>query len=138
VGHLDLYVDGADEVNAHGAMIKGGGGALTQEKILAYAAQTFVCIVDSSKKVGLLGQYPLPIEVIPMARSSVARKIVSMGGQPVYRERFITDNGNIILDCHHLNLTDPLSLEAELNQIPGAVCNGIFAARRATHVIVGK
>jgi ribose 5-phosphate isomerase A len=138
VSSLDLYIDGADEITPHGAMIKGGGGALTQEKILAYASKKIVCIVDTSKTVDVLGRAPLPIEVIPMARSFVARKIVGMGGQPVYREHFVTENGNIILDCHHMNLTDPLTIERQLNQIPGLVCNGIFAERKADQIIVGK
>ena len=139
VGSIDLYVDGADEVTPHGAMIKGGGGALTQEKILAYASRKIICIVDSSKLVDLLGKkFPLPIEVLPMARSSVARKIVAIGGQPVYREHYVTDNGNLILDCHHMPLLDPLAMEHALNNIPGLVCNGIFAEHPADQIIIGK
>jgi len=131
VNGIDLYVDGADEINAHLQMIKGGGGALTREKILATASKQFVCIAEKKKGVDVLGRFPVPIEVIPMARSFVAREIVKLGGQPEYRIGFKTDNGNVILDCHYLDCTNPLTLEQTLNMIPGVVENGIFAARRA-------
>ncbi|WP_416396855.1 ribose-5-phosphate isomerase RpiA [Allohahella sp. A8] len=128
---VDFYIDGADECNEHRQLVKGGGGALTREKIVAAAANEFICIADESKFVDVLGSFPLPIEVIPMARSLVARKIVALGGDPVYREGFTTDNGNIILDIHNLRITDPTGLESELNQITGVVCNGLFARRPA-------
>lgn len=138
VGTLSVYVDGADEVNSHREMIKGGGGALTREKIVAAAAREFVCIVDASKQVKRLGAFPLPVEVIPMARSYVARKLVALGGQPEYREGFVTDNGNIILDVHNLDITNPIELETTLNNIVGAVTNGLFAKRPADVVLVGE
>jgi ribose 5-phosphate isomerase A len=136
-GPLELYVDGADETTRHRHLIKGGGGALTREKIVAAAARTFVCIVDESKVVDMLGAFPLPVEVIPMARSYVARELVGRGGQPVWRENFVTDNGNHILDVHHLTILDPPALEAELNQIAGVVTVGLFARRGADVVLVG-
>ncbi|MGA9423334.1 MAG: ribose-5-phosphate isomerase RpiA [Rhodanobacteraceae bacterium] len=137
IGTLALYVDGADECDPGRCLIKGGGGALTREKIMAAAAHKFVCIIDSSKQVDVLGRFPLPIEVIPMARSQVARELVRHGGQPVWRDGFVTDNGNWILDVHGLAITDPLSLERDLNQIAGIVTVGLFAARRADIVLVG-
>ncbi len=137
VDDLSVYVDGADEVTKHMAMIKGGGGALTREKIVAAVANKFVCIVDDSKLVDVMGKFPLPIEVIPMARSYVAREIVKIGGQPVYREGFITDNGNQILDVHNLTIIDPPKLETDLNQIVGVVTNGLFAHRGANVVVMG-
>jgi ribose 5-phosphate isomerase A len=135
-GPMTFYVDGADECNHHCQLIKGGGGALTREKILAAVAQKFICIIDASKKVLQLGEFPLPIEVIPMARSYVARQIVKLGGDPVYREDFITDNGNQILDVHHLNIMQPIALEETLNNITGVVCNGLFAKRGADKVLI--
>lgn len=137
VDNISVYVDGADEVTKHMHMIKGGGGALTREKIVAAVADKFVCIVDESKIVDRLGKFPLPIEVIPMARSYVARQLVKMGGNPVYRDGFITDNGNQILDVHGLDILDPPALETELNQIVGVVTNGLFAQRGANIVVVG-
>jgi len=134
----DLYVDGADEVTEHLAMIKGGGGALTREKIVAQASRKFVCIADASKLVPVLGKFPLPVEVIPMARSLVARQIVKLGGRPVLREGFVTDNGNVILDVHGLTITDPAGLESELNQLPGVVTNGLFARRPADVLLLGS
>lgn len=137
-GTLALYVDGADECDPGKCLIKGGGAALTREKIVAEASKTFVCIVDPSKQVPVLGRFPLPVEVIPMARSLVAREILARtGGQPVWRDGTVTDNGNVILDIHHLSITDPVALERELNQIPGVVTVGLFARRRADVVIVG-
>ncbi|QLH41736.1 MAG: ribose-5-phosphate isomerase RpiA [Coxiellaceae bacterium] len=136
VDQISVYVDGADEFNEHHYLIKGGGGALTREKIVAAAAKKFICIVDQTKAVAVLGKFPVAIEVIPMARSFVARQIVKLGGDPVYRERFVTDNGNIILDVHNLKILDPLHLEQTLNNIPGVVENGIFAARRADTILV--
>ncbi|MBN8717511.1 MAG: ribose-5-phosphate isomerase RpiA [Stenotrophomonas sp.] len=137
-GPLALYVDGADECDAHKRLIKGGGAALTREKIIAEASARFVCIIDPSKQVEVLGRFPLPVEVIPMARSLVAREILHMtGGQPVWRDGVITDNGNWILDVHNLAITDPVALERELNQIPGVVSVGLFARRPADVVIVG-
>ncbi len=136
-GDVDIYVDGADEATAHGYLIKGGGGALTREKIVAAASQKFVCIIDDTKQVDVLGAFPLPVEVIPMAQAYVARQLVKHGGQPVYREGFITDNGNHILDVHNLKITDPPALERELNQIAGIVAVGIFADRPADVLIVG-
>lgn len=136
-GNLDLYVDGADEVDSAGNMIKGGGGALTREKIVAAASQRFVCIVDDSKLVRVLGKFPLPVEVIPMARSYVARQMVSLGGLPEYREGFVTDNGNQILDVRHLDLVDPIEMEDRINRIAGVVTVGIFARRRADLVLAG-
>jgi ribose 5-phosphate isomerase A len=135
VTSLPVYIDGADEIDPRGCMIKGGGAALTREKIVADLAQRFVCIADASKLVPTLGRFPLPVEVIPMARSLVGRKIVAMGGQPVWREGVITDNGNWILDVHHLRIVDPVGLERELNQIPGVVTCGLFARRPADVVI---
>lgn len=137
VDDLALYVDGADEATRHLHLIKGGGGALTREKIVAAVAKKFVCIADESKLVDVLGTFPLPIEVIPMARSYVARQIVKLGGQPVLREGFTTDNGNVILDVRHLKIMDPPQMEAELNNIPGVVTNGIFALRPADVLILG-
>lgn len=128
-GEMDLYVDGADEISTSYALLKGGGGALTREKILAAASKRFICIADISKKVRRLGVFPLPIEVIPMARSFVAREMVKLGGDPVYREDFVTDNGNIILDVHNLMIDHPIALEETINQIPGVVTNGLFALR---------
>lgn len=137
VGGLDAYVDGADEIDRHMHMIKGGGAALTREKIVASIAKKFVCIVDDSKCVEQLGRdFPLPVEVIPMARSAVARKIVALGGDPVYREGVVTDNGNVILDVFNLNILNALELERTLNNIPGVVTNGIFALNPATIAVV--
>ena len=138
VTSLDIYVDGADEINPQKMMIKGGGAALTREKIVAALAENFICIVDSSKQVDVLGStFPLPIEVIPMARSQVARKLVTLGGAPEYREGVVTDNGNIILDVHNFEILNPVEMEKELNNIAGVVTNGIFALRPANTVIVG-
>lgn len=137
-GTLSLYVDGADECDGNKNLIKGGGAALTREKIIAEASERFVCIIDPSKQVKVLGRFPLPVEVIPMARSLVARRIMDMtGGQPAWREGVVTDNGNVILDIHHLEITDPVKLERELNQLPGVVSVGLFARRPADVVIVG-
>lgn len=136
-GPLSLYVDGADEADAHRRLIKGGGGALTREKIVAAASRTFVCIADESKCVPVLGKFPLPIEVIPMARSHVARELLKTGGTPMLRSGFTTDNGNVILDLHGLSITDPVKLEAELNQITGVVCVGLFAKRPADVLLIG-
>ncbi|MFK7890385.1 MAG: ribose-5-phosphate isomerase RpiA [Granulosicoccus sp.] len=136
-GQLELYIDGADEANAQLQLIKGGGGALTREKIIAGASRQFICIVDASKEVDVLGEFPLPVEVIPMARSFVAREIVRLGADPEYREAPRTDNGNIILDCYGFGITDAVELEAQLNAIPGVVTNGLFASRPADHLIVG-
>jgi ribose 5-phosphate isomerase A len=137
-GNLSLYVDGADECDPKKCLIKGGGAALTREKIIAQASAKFVCIVDPSKQVPVLGRFPLPVEVIPMARSLVAREILALtGGQPVWRDGVITDNGNVILDVHNLAITDPVAMETALNQIPGVVAVGLFARRRADVVIVG-
>jgi len=136
-GDLPLYVDGADEATKHRHLIKGGGGALTREKIVAAASKTFICIADESKLVDVLGKFPLPVEVIPMARSLVARKIVELGGDPVWRQGFITDNGNVILDVHNLNILDPAALEAKLNQLTGVVTNGLFARRPADLLLFG-
>ncbi|MFO1473344.1 MAG: ribose-5-phosphate isomerase RpiA [Lysobacterales bacterium] len=137
-GPLQLYVDGADECDPHKRLIKGGGAALTREKIIAEASDKFVCIIDASKQVPVLGRFPLPVEVIPMARSLVARELLRMtGGQPVWREGVTTDNGNWVLDLHNLAITDPVAMERELNQIPGVVSVGLFARRPADVVIVG-
>ena len=137
-GPLALYVDGADECDPHKHLIKGGGAALTREKIIAQASEKFVCIIDPAKRVDVLGKFPLPVEVIPMARSLVARAIVAQtGGQPVWREGVTTDNGNWVLDVHGLAIRDPVALERELNQIPGVVSVGLFARRPADVVIVG-
>jgi ribose 5-phosphate isomerase A len=138
VDELDVYVDGADEVTEHLYMIKGGGGALTREKIVAAVARTFVCICDASKLVPVLGKFPLPVEVIPMARSHVGREMLKRGAHPVLREKFTTDNGNLILDCHGMTLLDPPALEAELNSIAGVVTNGIFARRPADVLLLGE
>ena len=135
-GPLALYVDGADECDPHNRLIKGGGGALTREKIIAEASREFVCIIDASKLVPVLGRFPVPIEVIPMARSLVARELVRLGGQPVWREGVVTDNGNWILDVHNWRLTDPVAMETELERIPGVVTTGLFARRAADKVIV--
>jgi ribose 5-phosphate isomerase A len=137
VGDVDLYIDGADEATKHLHLIKGGGGALTREKILAGASRRFICIIDDSKQVGMLGAFPLPIEVIPMAQAFVARMLVKMGGQPIWRENFVTDNGNHILDIHNLQITKPLEMETRINQIPGVVTVGLFAHRPADVLIVG-
>ena len=137
-GTLSLYVDGADECDPHKRLIKGGGAALTREKIIAEASDKFVCIIDASKQVPILGKFPLPIEVIPMARSLVARAIVKLtGGQPVWRDGVVTDNGNVVLDVHNLSIVDPVAMERDLNQIPGVVSVGLFARRPADVVIVG-
>ena len=137
-GTLSLYVDGADEANAHLQLIKGGGAALTREKIVAAASRKFICIVDESKLVPVLGKFPLPVEVIPMARSYVAREIVRRGGTPVYREGVTTDNGNVILDVKNFSITDPVALETDLNQIAGVVTVGLFARRPADLLLVGS
>jgi len=137
-GRLDLYVDGADECDPRKCLIKGGGAALTREKIVAAASDLFVCIIDASKQVDMLGKFPLPIEVIPMARSHVAREIVARGGQPVWRDGVVTDNGNWILDVHGWRIANPVELEADLNQIVGVVAVGLFAKRPADVVIVGN
>jgi ribose 5-phosphate isomerase A len=136
-GDLDLYIDGADESDHHLRLIKGGGGALTREKIVAAAARRFVCIADDSKLVDVLGAFPLPIEVIPIARSYVARQVVRLGGQPVWRETFVTDNGNQIIDVHGLKIIDPVAMEREINQIAGVVTAGLFAKRPADVLILG-
>ncbi|AVP98202.1 ribose 5-phosphate isomerase A [Ahniella affigens] len=136
-GDLALYVDGADECDAHKRLIKGGGAALTREKIIAAASKKFVCVVDPSKLVSVLGKFPLPIEVVPMARSYVGRQLVKLGGQPAWREGVTTDNGNWVLDVHNLQIVDPVGLETELNQISGVVTVGLFARRPADVVIVG-
>jgi len=138
VNELPVYVDGADEITESLYMIKGGGGALTREKIVAAVAKRFVCICDASKLVPVLGKFPLPVEVIPMARSLVGRELLKLGGHPVLRENFKTDNGNLILDCHGLTITDPPKLEAELNNIPGVVTNGLFARRGADALLLGS
>jgi ribose 5-phosphate isomerase A len=137
VSELSVYIDGADEANHYLHLIKGGGGALTREKIVAAASRKFVCIGDESKLVDVLGAFPLPVEVIPMARSYVARELVKRGGQPVYREGFVTDNGNVILDVHNLEIMEPVKLEQELNDIPGIVTVGIFAKRPADVLLLG-
>jgi ribose 5-phosphate isomerase A len=137
VGELSLYVDGADECDPHKCLIKGGGAALTREKIIAAASRKFVCMIDASKRVDVLGRFPLPVEVIPMARGYVAREIVRRVGQPVWRDGTVTDNGNWILDVHNLRITDPVALEADLNQITGVVCVGLFARRPADVVLIG-
>ena len=136
-GELDVYVDGADEATRHLQLITGGGAALTREKIVAAASRRFVCIADQSKLVDVLGRFPLPIEVIPMARSYVARQLVKLGGQPVLREGVTTDNGNVILDVHNLRILDPVALETEINQIVGVVASGLFARRGADLLLVG-
>lgn len=138
VGTIEVYVDGADEINPHKQLIKGGGGALTREKIIAGASKKFVCIADGSKRVDVLGKFPLPVEVIPMARSYVARELVKLGGQPVWRENCVTDNGCQILDVHNLNIVNPIELEKTINDIPGVVTVGIFAMRPADIVLVSE
>jgi ribose 5-phosphate isomerase A len=137
VGELPLYVDGADECDGQRCLIKGGGAALTREKIIAAVAREFVCIVDPAKQVDVLGRFPLPVEVIPMARSHVARQLLDLGGQPVWREGVVTDNGNWILDVHHLHIADPVGLETAVNQIVGVVTVGLFAQRPADRVFIG-
>lgn len=137
VGELEFYVDGADETNERLELIKGGGGALTREKIIAGVAKTFICIADESKKVDILGDFPLPVEVIPMARSHVGREIVKLGGDPVYRDGFTTDNGNIILDIYNMDISRPIQVEERLNNIVGAVTNGLFARRPADLLLLG-
>jgi ribose 5-phosphate isomerase A len=137
VADLPVYVDGADEVTEHGAMIKGGGGALTREKIVAAVARKFICIADGSKLVGVLGRFPLPVEVIPTARSYVARQLVQLGGHPEWRMGFTTDNGNVILDVHGLAITDPVALESKIRDIVGVVTVGLFAARGADVILLG-
>lgn len=136
-GELSIYVDGADESNRHLHLIKGGGGALTREKIVAAASKKFVCIADDSKLVDVLGEFPLPVEVIPMARSLIARELVKLGGQPVWREGFVTDNGNVILDVHNLQIMQPMHLETQINQMAGVVTVGIFAHRPADVLLLG-
>lgn len=138
VAEIPVYVDGADESDPNLCLIKGGGGALTREKIIASVADTFVCIADTSKKVPVLGNFPLPVEVIPMARSHVARELVKLGGDPVYRNGFVTDNGNIILDVHNLQIAKPVELEARINNIVGVVTNGLFAQRSADILLLGS
>ena len=138
VDSLDIYVDGADEINGHMQMIKGGGAALTREKIVAAVAKKFICIVDSSKQVDILGNFPLPVEVIPMARSYVARELVKLGGQPEYRQGVLTDNGNVILDVHNLKIMDAIALEKQINGIAGVVTVGLFANRGADVALVGS
>jgi len=138
VNELPVYVDGADEVTRHLAMIKGGGGALTREKIVAAVARKFVCIADATKLVDVLGRFPLPVEVIPMARSYVARELVKLGGHPEWRRDFVTDNGNVILDVHGLAILNPAELEGALNQITGVVTNGLFARRAADVLLLGR
>ena len=137
VDELPVYVDGADEITRHLAMIKGGGGALTREKIVAAVARKFVCIADETKLVDVLGKFPLPVEVIPMARSHVARELLKLGGQPEWRRGFVTDNGNVILDIHNLEILKPIELETTINQIAGVVANGLFARRGADVLLLG-
>lgn len=137
VNYLEFYIDGADEANEHLQLIKGGGAALTREKIVAAVAQTFICIADGSKRVDMLGEFPLPVEVIPMARSYVARELVKLGGDPVYREGVKTDNGNVILDVHNMHILDPIDLESKINNIVGVVTVGLFAARSADVLLLG-
>lgn len=137
VGTLPVYVDGADEVNPHLHMVKGGGGALTREKIIGAASTKFICIADESKQVDILGAFPLPVEVIPMARSYVARELVKLGANPVYREDFVTDNGNVILDLYNFPIDDPLAMEQRINNITGVVTNGLFALRPADLLLLG-
>lgn len=138
VADLPVYIDGADEIDEHLRMVKGGGGALTREKIIAAVADKFVCIADQSKVVGRLGGFPIPVEVIPMARSYVAREIVKLGGDPVWRQGFVTDNGNVILDIHNFDILDPVQLEQQLNSIVGVVTNGLFAKRGANIAIIAS
>ncbi|MDP9014666.1 MAG: ribose-5-phosphate isomerase RpiA [Pseudomonadota bacterium] len=135
-GDLTLYIDGADEATRGGMLIKGGGAALTREKVVAAASERFICIIDDSKLVDVLGKFPLPVEVVPMARSYVARQMVKLGGQPVWRDAVVTDNGNVILDVHRLSLTDPAAFETAVNQIAGVVTVGLFAHRRADVLLV--
>jgi ribose 5-phosphate isomerase A len=135
-GDLPLYVDGADELTDHGTLTKGGGGALTREKVVATASERFVCIADAGKRVDWLGGFPLPVEVIPMARSFVARRLARLGGQPELRHGYTTDNGNAILDVHNLSIMQPIELERRINNIPGVVCNGLFALRPADEILV--
>lgn len=135
---LDVYVDGADEITSHMAMIKGGGAALTREKIVAAVAKKFICIADDSKQVKVLGNFPLPVEVIPMARSYVAREMLKLGGDPVYRQGVVTDNGNVIIDVHNLVILDPKALESQINAIVGVVTNGLFALRGADILVLGS
>ncbi len=135
---LDVYVDGADEITKYKAMIKGGGAALTREKIVAAVAKKFICIADESKQVAILGQFPLPVEVIPMARSYVARELVKLGGDPVYRQGVVTDNGNVILDVYNLEILDPKALEVQINALVGVVTNGLFAHRGADILVLGS
>lgn len=137
VDQLDVYIDGADEITPHMAMIKGGGAALTREKIVAAVAKEFICIADSSKRVDVLGNFPLPVEVIPMARSYVARELVKLGGDPVYRQGVVTDNGNVILDVHNMKILDPKAMEERINAIVGVVTNGLFACRGADKLLLG-
>ncbi|MAG76581.1 MAG: ribose 5-phosphate isomerase A [Colwelliaceae bacterium] len=137
VDQLDVYIDGADEITPHMAMIKGGGAALTREKIVAAVAKEFICIADSSKRVDVLGNFPLPVEVIPMARSYVARELVKLGGDPVYRQGVVTDNGNVILDVHNMKILDPKAMEEKINAIVGVVTNGLFACRGADKLLLG-
>jgi ribose 5-phosphate isomerase A len=137
VGDYDLYIDGADESNKRLQLIKGGGGALTREKVLAAAARRFICIVDDTKLVGMLGSFPVPIEVLPMAQEMVSRRMLKMRGQPIWREGFVTDNGNHILDIHDLQISNPLEMEARINRIPGVVSVGIFAHRAADILLIG-
>ncbi len=136
VGDLDLYIDGADEATKHFHLVKGGGGALTREKVLAAAARKFVCIIDDSKLVGMLGTFPLPIEVIPMAQSYIARQIIKYRGQPIWREGFVTDNGNHIIDVHNLSIMNPVEMETRFNQLAGVVTVGLFAHRPADVILV--
>ncbi len=138
IDRLVVYVDGADETNPALKLIKGGGAALTREKIVAAVAEEFVCIADDSKWVDVLGKFPLPVEVIPMARSHVGRELVKLGGDPVYRQGCVTDNGNLILDVHHMSIVDPVATEAAINQIVGVVTNGLFAARPADVLLLGS
>ena len=135
-GDIDLYIDGADESNKHLQLIKGGGGALTREKVLAAAARRFVCIIDDSKLVGMLGAFPLPVEVLPMAQELVARRMLKIRGQPIWRESFVTDNGNHILDIHNLQVANPIDMEARINRIPGVVTVGLFAERPADVLLI--
>lgn len=138
VSQLSVYIDGADEFTSHGDLIKGGGGALTREKILATASDMFLCLVDDSKAVGTLGQFPVAVEVLDMARSFVARQLVGMGANPVYRQGFVTDNGHVILDVHQLDLCDPKKMEMAINQIPGVVANGVFSVHRPDKILVAS
>ncbi len=137
-GPLQVYIDGADECDPHRRLIKGGGGALTREKIIAACSRQFICIIDSSKRVDVLGKFPLPVEVIPMARSQVARQLVQLGGEPVWRDGFVTDNGNWILDVHRMDIVDPTGMEQQINAITGVVTVGLFAQRSADKVLVGS